>query len=139
LDLYQRFSVSSHCTAFSYKPVFEEELTRLIKSDKSYVVECPSNICDKLANLDPILDKVDNLSEIESLNMSHEKLFRQISEFDLETNSSGSEDFDDNDRKYHLKKNILNLHSEQIFLGMVSMQYKARVVRISTLFYMFLF
>jgi hypothetical protein len=51
-DIYQRFSLSSHCTAFSYKPVFNQDILSSInfKNNKKRVLRFPPIYCDKVSN-----------------------------------------------------------------------------------------
>ncbi|CAF0705126.1 unnamed protein product [Brachionus calyciflorus] len=131
VDLYQRFSVSSYCTAFSYKPVLDENLVKNLERGKNKVLECPTNVCDKLSSLDPLIRKIDDTSEESSLNLSYDDAFSgENKTHELQTSESSSSEFLDltnDDLNCEIKKNILDLHSEQIFLGMVSMQYKAKI------------
>jgi len=52
LDLYQRYSVSSYVTAFSYKPVIDEK--KLLDIDfnlnSNHVIKCPASYCEKLSS-----------------------------------------------------------------------------------------
>lgn len=128
LELYQRFSVSSHCTAFSYKPLIDYQKIDGIDLNENYVLECPSTFCEQFSNLEPIFDKTDESDlEIESLRASYDDIFETIgiTKSDSETSLDR---FKNENSNIPQKKNILNLHTEQIFLGMVSMQYKARIV-----------
>ncbi len=59
LDLYQRYSVSSYVTAFSYKPVIDEK--KLLDIDfnlnSNHVIKCPASYCEKLSShLDSVID-----------------------------------------------------------------------------------
>lgn len=137
LDSYQHFSVSSYCTAFSYKPIFEDELILKTNLERNYVLECPSNVCDKLSNLEPLFNKIENLSDTESLNLSHDGTLEKSNKifgFDSDSDSIKSQAFEDDIHTSRIKQNILSLNSDQIFLGMVSMQYKARIVCLKLFF-----
>lgn len=125
--MYQRFSVSSHCTAFSYKPLIDYHKIDEIELNQDYVLECPSTFCEQFSNLEPIFDKTDESDvELESLTASYDDIFESVG---INKSDSTFLDRSENEKsKFFQIKNILNLHTEQIFLGMVSMQYKARIV-----------
>ena len=59
LDLYQRYSVSSYCTAFSYKPIIEEELLSDLDLDvnSNRVLQCPMSNCEKISNHSDSINK----------------------------------------------------------------------------------
>lgn len=52
LDLYQRYSVSSYVTAFSYKPIIDDKNLKDIdfKFNLNHVIKCPPSYCEKMAS-----------------------------------------------------------------------------------------
>ncbi len=50
LDLYQRFSASSYCTAFSYKPLFDTYDELVLESCQNKVLKCPANYYEKISS-----------------------------------------------------------------------------------------
>ena len=78
LDLYQRYSVSSYCTAFSYKPLFDEKILNEIdyEANANKILQCPPNYCEKISNLHgDLLCGFSNLYKSDSENSSNEKYF----------------------------------------------------------------
>lgn len=143
LDLYQRFSASSYCTAFSYKPILDSFdcslLNKSVSNNGNIVLKCPTFSCDKISNLNGF-----RLKERKFSNAGY-------SSSDSSSGDSSGDDSDYFDRKsltdYDFLssnsnkpknklshstqiENILELNSKQIFLGMASMQYKAKIVNI---------
>lgn len=132
LDLYQRFSASSYCTAFSYKPVMDEETLEELdfESNKNQVLKCPFNYYEKISNhynyghLSKYENSLSNISDFEKFKEKWES---------VSMNESIYNEFDSKDNKtYSISKteqidNILKLQSGHIFLGMASTQYKAKV------------
>ena len=73
LDFYQRYSVSSYVTAFSYKPLIDEKILCEIdlESNLNHVIKCPSSYCEKLSSHSEFTNLVEYsnfLTDDESLN-----------------------------------------------------------------------
>jgi hypothetical protein len=131
LDLYQRFSASSYCIAFSYKPILDEEILEELdfETNKNQVLKCPFNFYEKISNhnyghLSSYENSSSNISDLEknkekceSASMN-EFFHNELNLKDNENNSTCSIDQIDN---------ILKLQSGHIFLGMASTQYKAKL------------
>lgn len=97
-----------------------------IKLGENCVLECPSTFCEQFSNLEPIFNKNESETEIHSLTASYD----DIENFAISSSNSNSS-LDGQkfcEKEFPLKNDLLDLHTEQIFLGMVSMQYKARIV-----------
>ncbi len=64
LDLYQRYSAASYCTAFSYKPLIEENSLNgmNLKEISKLILKCPSSYCEKMSSLSDFANLVDDVS-----------------------------------------------------------------------------
>lgn len=55
MDLYQRHSATTYCTAFSYKPIVDEFSPAVLDTNK--ILEFPKSYCEKLSGFEPVLEK----------------------------------------------------------------------------------
>lgn len=127
-DLYQRFSVSSYCTAFSFKPLLKSDLPSGL-SDK--VLRFPPMYCDKMTNSQNYYEKLDLSGTNDSDSTILDESERQSLQFesrdsaqDVNRSIGHSAGLQDGEIRQ-----ALDVNSNQIFLGMVSTQYKAKLVR----------
>ncbi|XP_045214295.2 transmembrane protein 94-like isoform X2 [Mercenaria mercenaria] len=113
LDFYHRTSIGSYCTAFSYCPVRQS----IIGSSKDLYIELPDdthliNLAGSMASLDRDLEL---MSECHGpwefpRSFSADSLIDSMSITSLEENNKG----------------VLQTQCNQVFIGMVTMQYQAR-------------
>lgn len=71
LDLYQRYSAASYCTAFSYKPLIEDEnLSELAGYENGLVLKCPPSYCEKMSSLSDFANLIDCEDETKNLSLT---------------------------------------------------------------------
>jgi len=127
LDLYQRYSAASYCTAFSYKPLIDEGAG--LPDTSGYVLKCPPSYCEKMSSLSDFANLIDAEDRSEHLSLSEES--GQVGGEDAPGCLNRTErvvaaaDGDDDDEHRRIES-VLGLHSGQVFLGMISMQYCAK-------------
>ncbi len=161
LDLYHRYSAISYCTSFSYKPVFDTEKRTGNETDKNaYAFKLPDHrneIHDASNQLDSnkqflnlTLENVNDFSQVvysqsksvENVLQNKEKSSLElIDNYNTTTTTTTNNNNNNNNKRLRGNKNktieILGLHEKQIFLGMISMQYKAKIVSTKTLFHVY--
>ncbi len=136
LDLYHRYSAISYCTSFSYKPLFDTEKrsnTEIIK--QRYALRLPDHLNETHSVsvqhdsnehfLNFTVENANDLSQnahfqsksIENMFQPENKSVLELANNNKRFNGSKSEMIE-----------TLGLHENQIFLGMISMQYKAKIV-----------
>jgi len=125
LDLYQRYSAASYCTAFSYKPLIDENLDLIDNS--GFVLKCPPSYCEKMSSLSDFANLIDADDQSENLSLSEESV-RTVNEkasggFLNRTEYGHECEVGDNRKRI---EGVLGMHSGQVFLGMISMQYCAK-------------
>jgi hypothetical protein len=131
LDLYQRFSASSYCIAFSYKPVLDDEIIEEVdfQSNKNQVLKCPFNYNEKISNHYNYghLSKYENSwSNISDLDKNKEK-WESTSMNEAIYNEFNSKEGENSMYSINQIDNVLKIQSGHIFLGMASTQYKAKI------------
>jgi hypothetical protein len=80
LDFYQRYSVSSYVTCFSYKPLIDEKTLFEIDLDQNsnHVIKCPSSYCEKLSSHSEFTDIIEYSNFLTDEESLHEYLFFMI-------------------------------------------------------------
>jgi len=126
LDLYQRYSAASYCTAFSYKPLIDEGTC--LPDTSGYVLKCPPSYCEKMSSLSDFANLIDAEDRSEHLSLSEEngQVVGEDAPGCLNRTERVVAAADDDDDEHRRIESVLGLHSGQVFLGMISMQYCAK-------------
>ena len=151
LDLYQRYSASSYCTAFSYRPLLPDDTgshssdsTSAFEMNSDKALRLPASFGEKLSNQTGFLNHYEefllstsdsdssSVATLEWEKKSYDQAYRSPQEkrslvldnsFNLDAAVPPPSPPNDSEQI----QNRLRLHTNQIFLGMISMQYRAKI------------